>query len=326
MNNYYIYTLTDPIDGEIKYIGKSKNMKNRLWNHMSPHSLKKSWTPKNKWLLWLRNQKLKPIMEVLDEGEENNIDLLEEYWISQFKSWGFKLKNVASGGKGYSYWAGKKMPAYSILKTKMNNPLRKVVCEYEIGTNILIKEYDSINDASKDTKHKKDTIVNSCKGRSIPHKFGYYWRFKDNYFPYVERDLKHTPEDLLKMKMNYPTRKTICQYEIGTDKLMKEWDSSKEIERETGINHGHVNKCCKGIENYNSAGGYYWRFKNNYFPYEAPSNSPVKIEQYDENWNLIKIYKSTYELKKDNFNYRVIEKNIKDKYKDYYWKIIRYEK
>lgn len=237
----FIYTLADPVSKEIKYIGKTKDIKDRLYRHSSSYSLKDSWTSKNKWILWLKNQGMKPLMEILDEGNEENINELEIYWISQFKTWGYKLKNETEGGDGGRNWLGK--------------------------------------------KHKESS-----------------------------KEL---------MKMNHPMRKSICQYEIGTDKLIKEFDSSHEIERETSYYRGHVVKCCKGVKNYNGVGEYYWRFKDNYFPYDAPSNKSLKIEQYDENWNLIKIYKSTHELRKSGFNYRVIEKSITNKYKGYYWKIIR---
>jgi len=263
---YYIYTLSDPTTGDVKYVGKTKDTKDRIRRHMEPSNLKNAWTSKTKWILWLKNQGLKPEIEILDEGDADNIDDLEIYWIEQLKQWGYKLKNDTKGGGGCEYWTGKKMPEESKLKTLMNNPLRRDVCEYEIGTDRLLAEYISTREASLKSGHKISTIIDSCKGKSIPDKFGCYWRYKDEYFSYTERDLKHTKEELLKMKMNHPLRKTIYQYEIGTDRLIREFDSSHDAERETKIQRGHIIKCCKGIPNFNTAGGYYWRFKDNYFP------------------------------------------------------------
>jgi len=278
---YYIYTLSDPIDGEVKYVGKTKNLKNRFWAHNSPYSLKDSWTSKNKWLLWLKNQELKPMIDVLDESDADNIDNLEIYWIGQLKQWGFKLKNDTSGGQGADYWTGKKIPEESKLKTLMNNPLRREVCEYEIGTDKLLAEYISTREASRKTGHKVSTIIDSCKGKSTPSKFGHYWRYKDEYFPYVERELKHTKEELLKMKMNHPNRKSVCQYQIETDELVKEYDSVRQSEKETGINRRHIIGCCKGTKSFNSAGGYYWRYKDNYFPFV---NTPETIGKYNKKY------------------------------------------
>lgn len=335
---YYIYTLTDPTDGEVKYIGKTKDIKDRLWRHTGPSNLKSLWIPKNKWIQWLKKQDLKPIIEILEETDAEHVDACEIYWISQFKQWGFKLKNVASGGGGADYWTGKKLSPEHIMKKVMNDSRRKDICEYEIGTDRFVAEYVSLSDASRKTGHKLETISLSCKGKAVPRKFGVYWRYKDNYFPYVEPNLKHNPEDLLKMKMNHPMRRTICQYEIGTDKLIAEFDSSHDVERKTGYYRGHVIKCCKGIKNYNSVGGYYWRYKDNYFPlilsnqnHWNPSNlnipyePSVIIEQYDKEHNLIKTYDKSYILFKDGFLINNIKRSIKDNkpYKNYYWKIIK---
>lgn len=318
---YYIYTLSDPTTGEVKYVGKTKNMKERLIRHMEPSNLKNAWTSKTKWILWLKAQGLKPMIEILDEGDAENIDALEIYWISQLKQWGYKLKNNSNGGPNPVYWTGRKLSPEHILKRIMNDPRRKDICEYEIGTDKLLAEYISVADASRKTGHKPETIAYSCKGKTIPGKHGVYWRYKENYFPYIERDIKHSNETKLKLKMSSPSRKTICQYEIETNKLIKEWDSSH------GIDHGHINKCCKGIENYNSAGGFYWRFKDDYFPYkkydQKDNSDPVEIEQYDNEFNLIKIYKSFHQARKEGHGYRGI-KNSSDKdtlYRNYYWKI-----
>jgi len=323
---YYIYTLSDPTDGEIKYVGKTKNMKERLWRHLGPSNLKNAWTSKTKWILWLKNQGLKPLIEILDEGDADNIDNLERYWISQIKQWGYKLKNDTSGGQGVDYWTGKKLSPEHIKKRIMNDPRVKNICEYEIGTDKLLAEYDSLADASRKNGHKPGTIALSCKGITIPGKHGVYWRYKDNYFPYVERDLKHRDETKLKLKIA-SLRKTVCQYRIDNNDLVKEYDSSRDAERETGINHAHINKCCKGMKNFNTAGGYYWRYKNDYFPlvkYDPKDNSkPVEIEQYDDKMNLIKVFKSFHEARKEGHGYRGI-KNSSDKktlFRNYYWKI-----
>lgn len=242
MNNiYYIYTLIDPIDKKIKYVGKTKDLKDRLQRHMSPVNLKELWTSKNKWLLYLKNQKLKPIMEVIDEGDSENIDDLEKYWISQFKQWGFKLKNETEGGDGYN-WTGR----------------------------------------------------------------------------------KHKEESKLKLKMNNPNRKIICQYEIGTDELINEYNSAREAERETGTYRRHLIKCCRGEQSFNKINGYYWRFKDDYFPYVENKTSAIRVEQYDKNQNLIREFKTVRECKKFGFQPDRIDIAIKENrtYKNYYWKKI----
>lgn len=40
-----------------------------------------------------------------------------------------------------------------------------------------------------------------------------------------------------------------------------EFESSNEAQRQLGIGHSHISNCCRGTSNYKSAGGYYWKYK-----------------------------------------------------------------
>lgn len=99
--NIKIYALIEPITMEIKYIGKTKQeLSKRLYAHM--YESKTSNTKKNKWIKSLTNKGLKPKIEEIDSVLESEWEFWEMYWISQFKSWGFNLKNTDEGGKGQS--------------------------------------------------------------------------------------------------------------------------------------------------------------------------------------------------------------------------------
>jgi hypothetical protein len=240
---HYIYTLTDPIDNLVKYIGRTKNIKQRYYTHTKNS---KDNTPKNNWIKSLKNNELKPIIEILDEGDETNIDDLEIYWISQFKTWGFDLKNWTSGGEFYNtYWKGKNLPEYMISKIKntfQNKNINKPVVQYSIKTNVIINEYFSIKEASK-----------------------------------------------------------MCH-----------------------LTDHHISACCKGIKSYNTVGGYYWRFKDNYFPL-IEIQLKYKIQQFDINFIFIKQFNSKNELINNDFSYKKIVNADKFNivYENSYWKIIR---
>lgn len=265
--DYFIYTLSDPISKEVKYIGKTKNLKDRLQRHMTPCNLKQTWQSKTKWLKYLKNNNLKPIMELLDVGDENNIDQLEIYWISQFKSWGFNLKNETIGGQNPTP-KGTKLKEKHIRNLKKSIKTKKIVVQYTLD-DVFVAEYESISEAEEKTKFHH--VSDCCNGKR--KKCGsFYFRFKDNYYPYVERidywtGAHHKEESIRKMKNNHPFRKIICQYRIDTDEMIAEYDSSYDASNLTGLQRGHICKCCRGIKNYNSVGGYYFRFKDNYFPF-----------------------------------------------------------
>ena len=86
----FIYTLSDPITNEIRYVGKTKNPSDRLKGHIK-ESYKKN-TYKNNWVNGLITKNNTPIMEIIDEVEEN-WQFWESFYIYLFKSWGFKLTN-----------------------------------------------------------------------------------------------------------------------------------------------------------------------------------------------------------------------------------------
>ena len=281
---YYIYTLSDPTSNEIKYIGKTKNIKNRLNSHMTPSNLKNTWTAKSKWLKHLKNNNLKPIIETLDTGNKNNIDDLEIYWISQFKTWGFNLKNETEGGIS-PIKKGDKLKKTHIESLKKSHPNKKPVCQYTLD-NVFVEEFESINKAIEKTKIKH---ISCCCNGNRKSAGGFYFRHKNNYFPYVKRKdywtgAHHSKETKEKLKMNHPLRKVIYQYSIETDKKIDEYLSLHEASEKTHLERGHISNCCKGKKNYNSVGGYYFRFKDEYFPF---------IKQYAS----IGILKKRYNIK-----------------------------
>ena len=98
----FIYILIDPRDNQVRYVGKTKSINRRYYQHNSEAS--KIRNHKNNWLLSLKNNNLKPEMVTIDECEDDSWVLLEQWYIELFKSWGYKLTNLTKGGEGaYGY-------------------------------------------------------------------------------------------------------------------------------------------------------------------------------------------------------------------------------
>jgi hypothetical protein len=180
---FYIYTLTDPEDKIIKYVGKTKNLEKRLRGHMSNWSIRQEpWTRKNKWLKYLKNKNLSPIIEILDIGDKNNIDSLERYWISQFKCWGFRLKNSTDGGDGVD-WTGKKHSDKSKKLMKISNPNKKSIIMYDKNFTPL-KKFISLRGAERETGIFRQQIKFSCQLKGTAG--GCYFRYEDKEI--IEKD------------------------------------------------------------------------------------------------------------------------------------------
>lgn len=94
----YIYALVDPNTDEVRYIGKTNNLKRRLGDHCNkgmpgnnPH--------KSHWIAKLRAEGKKPKIIVLQECDSDTWEEAESHWISHYRSIGARLTNVLSGGR-----------------------------------------------------------------------------------------------------------------------------------------------------------------------------------------------------------------------------------
>ena len=162
-----IYCLIDPITKQIRYIGKTNNINKRFANHIQR---KKNKTYKSCWIYSLKKKGLKPIIEILDIVGED-WEFWETWYISLYKSWGFKLTNLTSGGIGI------KSNNYSVeLREKMGIHLRKPIEQFDLQGK-FIKEWEYVGKASKDLSIQKSGISKVCKGERNTCG-GYKWKFK----------------------------------------------------------------------------------------------------------------------------------------------------
>ena len=67
---------------------------------------------------------------------------------------------------------------------------------------------------------------------------------------------------------NYGTRNKrisipILQFSLD-GKLIRKWNSTREVEKELNIAHSQITACCKKRKNYKTAGGFIWRYADDY--------------------------------------------------------------
>lgn len=94
-----IYALTDPRDEAVRYVGKTRNLKLRMYAHKHD----KRRTHKFFWLNSLFKEGLTPgviiLQELTTEAEEQWRDA-EAFWINKYKAAGERLTNLMEGGYG----------------------------------------------------------------------------------------------------------------------------------------------------------------------------------------------------------------------------------
>lgn len=184
VNEVYIYTLSDPRDGLIKYVGRTKNMKERLKNHCNPARYKNTY--KFNWIKELRDLGLKPVIEEIDREHKDDY-FLEKYWAHQLKAWGFDLLNygivtdgISMGNntsfeKGHKKTLGRKHKQSTkdklreiMIKRSFSPPNKKsVICRKLNGE--FLKTYDSLHSAARDTGSNVSKISACCRGKRRSH-------------------------------------------------------------------------------------------------------------------------------------------------------------
>ena len=95
----YIYGLRDPISGEIRYIGKTNNLKKRLATHLH---LAKSDVNRHKkhWLKKLKESGVKPEMVILEKVDSCEWEEAEKRWIAHGIENKWPITNLTEGGSG----------------------------------------------------------------------------------------------------------------------------------------------------------------------------------------------------------------------------------
>ena len=210
----YIYILRHPETFEIRYVGKTNNIKRRFAQHKSKKCLEKTGSKKlASWILKLLSNNLLPIMEIIEECDDN-WEEREKYWISYYSN--TNLCNLSNGGKGVGHndytkskiknaltgrkrsdeekqaiskaMIGKKRGKYTNTeghKKRYENPeerkkcgikLRKKVGQYDLENNI-IQEFESLREASRQLNIDCGSISKCCRGK-IKSAGGYIWKYK----------------------------------------------------------------------------------------------------------------------------------------------------
>lgn len=121
LNVVYIYMLVDPLTNLVRYIGKANDIDVRFKEHIRKSKYSKTY--KNNWINSLLKEGFEPIIEIIDIVSDNDWGFWEQFWIDQFKVWGFNLTNIANGGVG-----GNLGP---IVNKKISNSLKGRTCTDE---------------------------------------------------------------------------------------------------------------------------------------------------------------------------------------------------
>lgn len=252
MKEVYIYTLTTKEEpSNIRYVGKTTNLNDRLKRHLSGYYLSEN-TYKARWLKKILKEGKTPIIEILDVVLESDWQFWEQYWIAQLKAWNFKLTNTTLGGDGL-------VLTQEIINKRSQKLIgRKLTKETvkKIGTtrkkNAEIRGYWT----SEDTKEKiKNSLTGYKHTEETKNKLSNIRQGSGNSF----YNQHHTSATVEKLK-SISRRKIVQQFTVAGE-FLAEFMSIRDAEKNTNISRRHISGCCNQLPHYTTAGGFVWKFK-----------------------------------------------------------------
>lgn len=220
MNNITIYGLIDPNTQHIKYVGKTIDTpEKRLMNHLSD----KAKTHKTNWLKSLNG--IIPEIIILDNCNESNWIFWEQYWISQCRTWGFKLTNTTIGGEGQSGYKPsietREKRSNSLSGLKRTDEQRKNMSEKRKGIVFTEKHIENLSLSHIGKSPSRKAIENSAIKRFV---------------------------NIIQLDENY--------------NFIKEWINIKEAAIFYNVNQSSISHCCAGRKN--KIKGFIWKYKSDY--------------------------------------------------------------
>lgn len=219
----YIYALIDPIDNEVRYIGKTVSPKSRLSGHITECKKLTSTHYRAKWIRSLLNKDLKPIIKFLKICPLSEFSKYEIEFIQLYKN--NKLTNSDETGQGN---VGRRQE----ILDKQSEKTGRVVYQYDLNGN-FIKEYKSVRTAANELNLSHSNISRSCNG-IYKHTGGYIF----NYNKFKKTDKLDKPNAVKKIVI-----------EVDCNNLeINRWDSIMECSRDICIDSSNISRVCNGIK------------------------------------------------------------------------------
>lgn len=252
----FIYSLSCPISGDVRYIGKSNNPKLRFYKHLQMLDNNKD---KNFWIKELLSDESKPILTIVEEVLISEWKDKEKLYIGKFRELGCDLLNSSIGGEGLDF--GNK------TSFKPGEGSKKITCLLSDGS--YHKTFDSAKDAA--SYIGKHNISSALKG--VTKKAGgYIWIYEDKFIKMTKDELSIFIENANNNKSslngtksrfskghNTWNKKSVNQYTLD-DIFIKTWEDVTTATLSFGgsRNNSSISMCAKG--NRKTAFGYKWKY------------------------------------------------------------------
>ena len=167
----YIYTLSHPITNEVRYVGKTINIRRRYKQHLYDKRQKHKYA----WIQSLKNEGLKPVLTIIEECETNWQER-EIYWIKQFDN---LINYLEGGGSDYVRVTSEETKEKirqanlgKVLSEDHKNKIKDSSNKKKVSVNGVV--YNSISEANRITKIPLITLHGRINNDSNKFKEYYY--------------------------------------------------------------------------------------------------------------------------------------------------------
>lgn len=287
-----------------KYIGQTKNPKDRLRKHLSAlrhnhHANRKLQED------WNSSKEENFIFHILEECNDEEMDCKEIYWIKKFNSFtdGYNLTIGGMGTWGYKH---------SEKEIKKMRQIQKPKCVLQLSTDLtIIQEWESCSQAGKALNLYILAIKKCCERTGYQKTCGgYYWVYKDDYYS------KDFNPSYLQVKQK---PKKVGQFDLNLN-LLHTYESASSAAKSIGVRPSSVSQVCNRKRK--TLKGYIFRYLNQYtkneieidkkidFIHPKVNNSNKKhVFQYSLSGELLEEYSSAKlaeeatGIKKENIQY-----------------------
>lgn len=226
----HFYVLVDPTTGEVRYVGQTVDLSNRMRNHIW-ESKKKNVTYKHRWIVSLLRRNLKPTMQVLGSGVmgSNTANRIESQLIRRYGKKG-RLTNLIDRGRNQS-----------VIVTRYVNQYT-----YE---GVFVARYPNANRAALEVGGHGVAITAVCdnpNGRGNRSRHGFLWSYDGV-----------APSPLARDYRRQVTAKAVEQLDSQGHHVAA-FDSARKASQATGVCHKRISAAITGRQK--TAGGFQWRF------------------------------------------------------------------
>lgn len=183
MSTVYIYGLFDPRNMELRYIGKTKDLKDRLRNHLRLVNDTRCKDHHNyRWIRQLLDEGLEPSIEALEEVSVDSWRDAEQTWIAECRKFGVRLTNMTKGGDSFpdgyvphnkggtiSEWQKSRIREYNLNK-KVSDETRQKQRESHLGKTLPREQVRKIAEANRGkvmSPEARKKISEAHKGMTI---------------------------------------------------------------------------------------------------------------------------------------------------------------